>query len=113
MLVGKSRGGSVGRVTRLWAGESGARTLVREIGPSSTKHPDRLWVPPGLPYNCYRCSFPVEKRPEREVGHSPSSSAAVKNVGSYTPTTPICLQSINRDNFTLISMGKLQKQLSL
>jgi hypothetical protein len=39
-------------------------------------------------YNWYRGSFPWVKRQEREVNHSPLSSAEVKNEGSYTSTPP-------------------------
>ena len=65
ILVGKSRGGSVGTATRPWAGESGARIPARETVPSSAKLPNRQWSPIGLLCNCYRCSLPVVRRPER------------------------------------------------
>jgi hypothetical protein len=42
-------------------------------------------------------------RPEREVDHSPPSSADVKNAWSYTSTLPIRLHGVvltYRDNFT-------------
>jgi hypothetical protein len=34
------------------------------------------------------------KRPGRESGHSPPSSADVKNAWSYTPTSPIRLRGL-------------------
>jgi len=41
------------------------------------------------------------KRPEREVDHSPPSSAKVKNEGSRTCTPSRCLYGMHRDNCTL------------
>jgi len=111
--VGKNRGDSIGTVTRLWFAGSGARIAAGERGPYSAKLPDFHWGPPDLLRNCYRCSFPMIKRPGREVDYSPSSNAAVKNDGSYTSTPPICLHSMKWDNVTLIVMGKLQAQRSL
>jgi hypothetical protein len=44
------------------------------------------------------------KRPGREAGHSPPSSAEVKNAWSYTSTPPVRLHGVglvkHRDNFT-------------
>jgi hypothetical protein len=40
-----------------------------------------------------RVSFSGVKRPEREIDHSPPSSAEVKNAWSYT-STPICLLGV-------------------
>jgi hypothetical protein len=37
----------------------------------------------------------------RELKHSTSCSAEVKNAWSYTSTPPVCLHGIDRDNFTL------------
>jgi hypothetical protein len=49
---------------------------------------DRLWVALSLPYNMCQLLFPFGvKRPGREAGHSPPSSAEVKIVWSYTSTT--------------------------
>ena len=39
--------------------------------------PDRPWVPPSIPYNGYRVSFPGLKLPGRGVDH-PHSTARVK-----------------------------------
>jgi hypothetical protein len=44
------------------------------------------WVP--------RTLTPGLKRPEREADNSPPSIAEVKNVWSYTPTTPINLHGV-------------------
>ena len=43
--------------------------------------------------------FPNIKRPEREVVHSSSTSAEVKNAGSYTATPLLRLYDLNRQNF--------------
>jgi hypothetical protein len=54
-----------------------------------------------------RGSFPGVKWPGHEADHSPPSSAKVKNVWSYTSTSPIRLHGVvlswrkHRDNFTL------------
>ena len=37
-----------------------------------------------------------------DVGHSPSSSAEVKNGWSYTTYSPICLHGVDRNNFTFL-----------
>jgi len=42
---------------------------------------------------------PVIKRPGREVNHSTQSKAKVKNEWSYTSTSFIHLQGVDRDNF--------------
>jgi hypothetical protein len=36
---------------------------------SSPKRPHRLWGPPSLLFNGYRCSFPGVRRPGREADH--------------------------------------------
>ena len=46
-------------------------------------------------------SPPGVKRPGREAIHSPPPNAKVKNKWSYTSAPPICLHSMNSDNFTL------------
>jgi hypothetical protein len=54
---------------------------------SSPPCPDRFWGPPSLLSNEYQGALSLGvKRPEREAGHSPPSSAEVKNVWSYTST---------------------------
>jgi len=42
--------------------------------------PDRPSGPPSLAYNVYRVSFPWVKRPDRDINHSPPSSAEVKEI---------------------------------
>jgi len=46
---------------------------------SSSTRSDQLWGPPGILFSGYRGSLPEIERPAREVGHSPSSDAKVKN----------------------------------
>ena len=53
--------------------------------------PDRPWGPPSLLYHGYRVSFRGAKRPERDVDHSPPSSAEVKErvkLYLYFPSEP-------------------------
>ena len=58
------------------------------------KRPDRLWGPPGLVFIVYQGSLPGVNLPGREVNHSPSSCAEVKNA------TPVCLHGVDRKNLT-------------
>ena len=115
ILVGKSHGGLFHIVTRLWTGGSWARAPARKTGPSPVKPPEPICAPPGLMLNnCNWCFFlPAVKRPEREVDHSPSSSAEVKKDAIYTSASPVRLHGMNSDSFTVISMGKLQVKRSL
>jgi hypothetical protein len=56
---------------------------------SSSRRPDRFWGPPSLQSNGYRGLFPPGvKRPGHETGHSPPTSAEVKNTWIYTSTPP-------------------------
>jgi hypothetical protein len=73
----------------------------------SQNHPDRLWGPHSLLFNLYQGSLPEVKRPEREVDHSPPSSAEVYNEWRYASTAPICLYGMDRDNsaFTVMYLG--------
>jgi len=52
-----------------------------------------------LLFNENLCYFPEVKRPEHELGHSPPSSAEVKNKWSYTSYLPTCLHGVNSDSF--------------
>jgi hypothetical protein len=60
---------------------------------SSSQRPDRLWVKwvPG--------SFAWVKSAERDVDHSPLSSADVKSEWSYPSLPSICLHGVVGDNF--------------
>jgi hypothetical protein len=58
-------------------------------------HPARLWGPPSLLSNGYEGAVPLRvKRLQREAGHSPPSSAEVKNAWSYTSTPTIRLHGV-------------------
>jgi hypothetical protein len=72
---------------------------------SGTTQPPIQWVPGGL-------SLGV-KRPGREAGHSPPSSAEVKNAWSYTSTPQYvfmawCLVK-HRDSFNFTLEGKTHR----
>ena len=56
---------------------------------SSAKCPHRLRDPLSLPFDGYRSSPPQQKRPGREVNHSPQSSAHVKNAWNHTSIYPL------------------------
>jgi hypothetical protein len=61
---------------------------------SSPQRPDRFCGPPSVLSTGYRAgSFPGGKAAGREVGHSPPTSAEVKNVGAIPPF-PICLHGL-------------------
>lgn len=50
------------------------------------------------------------KWPGFEVHHSPRSSAVVKNEWSDTSAPSVCLQDMERDNFTfIVSIYKIQE----
>jgi hypothetical protein len=66
-----------------------------------SKSPDRLWGPPSLLSDWYRCYFLGIKRPRRDVDHAPPSSTEVKNEWSYTSTPPTCLHDAHRGTFTV------------
>ena len=55
-------------------------------------------------------SFPGIKRAEREVDHSPASSAEVKNGWSYTSTPPISPYGVDTDNFTLCCLYNVYRE---
>jgi hypothetical protein len=68
-----------------------------------SKYPHKLCAPPSPLFSRYRFPFAGVRLPGYEGNHSPPSSAEVKNVWSYTSTPPICLQGVDRDNFTFYS----------
>jgi hypothetical protein len=53
----------------------------------------------GLLFNGKRGCLQGVNRAEREVNHSPSSIAEIKNEWSYTSTAPICFHDVDRGNF--------------
>jgi hypothetical protein len=62
---------------------------------SSTDRPESLL------FHENRGSFPVMKRPGRDVDSSPKSSGQVKNEWSYTPTPRIRLHGVDRERMQL------------
>jgi len=75
-----------------WSGV-GIPVEARDFFPSP-KHPDRLWTPLTIQFNGTGVRWVG-----RDIDHSPSSSAEVKNEWSYTSTSPICLHGMDRENF--------------
>jgi hypothetical protein len=73
-------------------------------------HPHWLQGRPSLLFKGSRGSFAWVKRPGREVNHLPPPSTEVKNVWSYTPTHPTCLDDVDR-NYTafLGALAELRK----
>jgi hypothetical protein len=74
---------------------------------SSPKRRDRLWGPPSLLSNGYRCSFRGVKQPGREFNHLPPFSAEVKNEGRYSSTLSICLHGLNGENISFLTFVTL------
>ena len=62
--------------------------------------PDRLRSPPNLLFSGNRDYFPEIKRPGREIDHSSSSNARVKNDRMCTSF----IHGVDRDNFTCTLM---------
>ena len=60
---------------------------------SASSQPPSQWVPGSLR---------GQRRPEREVNHSPPSSAQVKNEWSCTSTLAICLRGLGRQGLTIL-----------
>jgi hypothetical protein len=75
---------------------------------------DWLWGPPSLPINGHRGSFPEVKWPEREVNHSPPSSAEVKNEWSFTSIPPLRFMALTGKTllFTFLTATYLHTQPS-
>jgi hypothetical protein len=67
---------------------------------SSPTRQDQLWGPPSLLLNEYRGSVLGVKQPECEVNNLAPCSAEGKNEWSCTSVPPVCLQGMDRDNFT-------------
>jgi hypothetical protein len=57
--------------------------------------------------------FPGGKATGREVDHSPSSGAEVKNEWNYTSVPSICLYGVDRDTFTFNFMFEFPCIISL
>lgn len=59
--------------------------------------------PPGFLFSGYQGIFHWwKKQPSHEVQHPFAPHAQVKSEWSYTPSSPICLHVVERDNFTFI-----------
>jgi hypothetical protein len=67
---------------------------------SSPELPGRLWGTLNPLLSGYRGSFPGVRRPCRQVHHSPTSIADVKNEWSYTFIFPISLRGMDVENVT-------------
>jgi hypothetical protein len=80
-----SRNSIVGIATRYGLEGPGIESRWGEI---FRTYPDRLQGPPSLLYNGYWV-FPGVRRPGRDAGHKPPSSAEVKKELSYTSTHPM------------------------
>jgi hypothetical protein len=93
---------AVSIATRLRIRRFGVRIPVETSLFSSPKRPDRLCGPPSFVFNGHRRSFQEVKRPGRKANDSPASSAEVKNEWSCISTSPLYLNGVGRDNFTLL-----------
>jgi hypothetical protein len=69
-----------------------SETSTPVLGPTQ---PPKQWVP-GF--------FPEDKRPLRDVDPSLPSSAEVKNGWKCTSAPHICLQGVERENITLLTL---------
>jgi len=90
--------------TRLLVGPSGVRIPIgtRDFF-LNPKRSNRLWAPPSLLFSGYYCHFIGIKWPGRDVNHSPTSCAEIKNEWSYT-STPIYIQGVDREKFFVTSI---------
>jgi hypothetical protein len=74
----------------------------------SLKRPDRLWGPFRILFNGYRGSVLGGKAAGKcAVVYSYPSSAELTNEWIYTPTHPICLNFVDRNNFEFILLLRL------
>jgi hypothetical protein len=100
---------SVARVaTRLRAGRSGFRLRAGETNSSLLRN---VWSGSVARSTGTAGSFPRGLR--REVDHSPSSRAEVKNRWSYTSAPSVCLYCLNRDNFCVLLFAVVVNNLSV
>jgi len=97
----RNLGWVVGVAITLRAGRSGylnpAEAEAETFSPPN--HSDRLWGQPGPLFYGWRGSFPWVKRTGRDVDHSPSSSAEVKNEWSYNYSPPIRPRNVDWNKF--------------
>ena len=90
-----SGGSSVSVVTRLRTEQYGVRIPA---GKKKFLFSETSWSALGQSHRGVLSTR--KKRPEREIYHSPTSSAEIKNEWSHTPTLPIRLHRVPRDTFT-------------
>jgi hypothetical protein len=67
---------------------------------SCPKLPDQLWVPLDFIFIEHQGSFLEVKHPGCDFGHSPPSSAEMKNEFSYMFTLLMCFYGVDRENIT-------------
>jgi hypothetical protein len=75
-------------VTRLWVGQYKVQFLAGTRDFSLLKNVQTDCCPSTLLFNEYWRSFPALKWLGSEIDHSPSSTVRLKNVWSYTSTSP-------------------------
>jgi hypothetical protein len=63
------------------------------------------WGTPSFLSDGYRDSFPGVQLSERDVNHSPPSSAEAKAESSYTSTPPTCLHDMEKHNFNFFAFS--------
>jgi hypothetical protein len=92
----------VNLVAKLWAGDLGFDSWMKQEIFLFPKHPGQLWGPSRLLFNGYQDYFP--RSTAASLWSWPLlSSTKVKNVWSYT-CTPTCLHGMERDiSYTLTS----------
>lgn len=84
-------------VTRFLDGGSEIRFPADERYFLPFKRSDPLWGPPGQ-------SVFGRERPEREIDHSPLSTAEIKNEWRVTSTPAVCLRDVDRINFAVSNL---------
>ena len=97
--------GTVDRVTRLRPGRSGVRIPVgaRDLF-LCPQRLDPLWAPHSLLFDWYRGSFSGVRRPGCEFNQSASPSTEVRNEWGYGSAPSVCLQGLDKENFTIMYM---------
>jgi len=75
----------------------------RQLHISPPKRPDRPWSPPSTV--CLSLPPGIQET-GRDINHSPSTTAEVKNEWRYTSTPPICLQILDTEGVTWIDLAQ-------
>jgi hypothetical protein len=60
------------------------------------------WLPKCIVLKSVKFVYPGVNRPVREVDHSHSYSAEVKNEWGYTSAPPVCLHGVDREHYPLL-----------